>query len=585
MTIPSDDSIINSFIDQYNIISDKTDISPSINKSDSKSGYVFDQVKNIVITSSNNKELESIKTRLEELSPKLNQSNQIQSIIHLADKGLNPNRKDSPTNVWSYHIEAEEVNSIYEEVNTLEKLDTWVNQGEEGENRSSIRDKVVDFLKDPSQTRLYLPNSTSKELPDIFDDPCFVERLEFLDLSESSFSSLPSSIGELKALKYLDLFRSADISLPKELGDLESLETLDLCESSITSLPNSIGNLKSLRSLDLFKAPHLTALPSGILNLPKSCSVNVKECNFPESITERLREISSTSDYKGPLFSLSTVTQTPQIQNSLPIDESGGIFKNETLIANLYSLAKREHPPLENMPMDNKILNTWLSRLSWTSDYNVKGELQQNLINRILNCIEQANSDPKFLNTFLSSIAVEGSTCGDGIVLSVVKLDIVYQLENANLSDMKSLAHLLSRGVWSMNMLEEIAENKVHDSPLADDVEVYLGYPLMLKEDLELPIYIEKMAHFGDSSITSQDLKLAKEFVNERLNNPDSLNAFLISQDKWITSLEINYPEKMEELLTTRDNASLEAETNEDYVAIEANYKQGLISLTKQALS
>ncbi|KAH0645648.1 hypothetical protein KY285_034678 [Solanum tuberosum] len=91
--------------------------------------------------------------------------------------------------------------------------------------------------------------------------------LRVLNLGNSKFKKLPSSIGDLIHLRYLNL-SSNNISLPKQLCKLQNLQTLDLqyC-TRICCLPKETSKLGSLRNLLLDGCNKLTCMPPRIGSL------------------------------------------------------------------------------------------------------------------------------------------------------------------------------------------------------------------------------------------------------------------------------------------------------------------------------
>nr|WKW55433.1 Rpi-blb1 [Solanum bulbocastanum] len=92
--------------------------------------------------------------------------------------------------------------------------------------------------------------------------------LRVLNLGDSTFNKLPSSIGDLVHLRYLNLYGSGMCSLPKQLCKLQNLQTLDLqyC-TKLCCLPKETSKLGSLRNLLLDGSQSLTCMPPRIGSL------------------------------------------------------------------------------------------------------------------------------------------------------------------------------------------------------------------------------------------------------------------------------------------------------------------------------
>ncbi|KAG1355075.1 Disease resistance protein RGA3 [Cocos nucifera] len=86
-----------------------------------------------------------------------------------------------------------------------------------------------------------IPNKLAKRL----------KRLRTLDLSHSSLTMLPKSIGTLKHLRCLQLRNTNITRLPESVGCLYNLQILGLRNCDIVELPWNTRNLRKLRHLDL----------------------------------------------------------------------------------------------------------------------------------------------------------------------------------------------------------------------------------------------------------------------------------------------------------------------------------------------
>lgn len=73
--------------------------------------------------------------------------------------------------------------------------------------------------------------------------------LTVLELQNSDFQALPTSIGNLFNLKYIGLRNTRITSLPDSIKNLSNLQTLDVKSTSIKALPPGIVNLTKLRHL------------------------------------------------------------------------------------------------------------------------------------------------------------------------------------------------------------------------------------------------------------------------------------------------------------------------------------------------
>ncbi len=212
------------------------------------------------------------------------------------------------------------------------------------------------------------------------------------------------------------------------------------------------------------------------------------------------------------------------------------------------------------------------------ADYKIGGERQKQLAANIVGYLKLADESEQFRVPFGLNIEQACGTCGDRMAYYLLFLDLEARLLTMDLSDTQALGDFLLKGYWQMNLLEKCAQATVATLPFFDEIEVYLGYPVMLKERLQIPIDIEEMLYFSCSALTPEHLEVAADYVEKRYGNEEARLNFLIDQPTWLKALELAYPEDIETLKETRS-------TSEDYAQANEDYKAGLQELSKRALA
>ncbi|WP_220017443.1 leucine-rich repeat domain-containing protein [Candidatus Rhabdochlamydia oedothoracis] len=419
-------------------------------------------------------------------------------------------------------------------------------------------------------TYLYLTNNQLTTLPASFGN---LQALTYLYLTNNQLTTLPASFGNLQVLTNLYLTNNQLTTLPASFGNLQALTYLYLTNNQLTTLPASFGNLQVLTNLYLERNATLSGIPMSILALSSQCIIDLTQCNLSMAILERLRARTETSNYSGPRinYSIADIADT-DLNEEKSIEES---------LKSLYAIIDKtptKFAKLEETPE----LSSWLHRLSYTADYKAGREMKKALAKKIISYLNQADTDTEFRTIFYQVIQDASETCGDRVALSVLHLSIAYQLATIDCKDMKQLANFLIKGPWTIEMLESIAYNKIRTLPFFDEIEVYLGYLIKLKKDLDLPIDVQEMLYFTCSALQEKDLKEAKDFILEKQKNQNERFKFLISHSKWQEALSANYREEYQAILDGREEAA-EQEVP-DYISIEKTYKQELTALTRKAL-
>ncbi len=257
-------------------------------------------------------------------------------------------------------------------------------------------------------------------------------------------------------------------------------------------------------------------------------------------------------------------------------------------LAELFATTKkspREFPNLEREPAKAASLRSWLSRLSLMRDYRREGNLNDAVANKILGYLTLAEEDENFRNTFFNVIEGAAATCGDRMALSVLHLGIAHRRTIIDLTNMQDLAKFLIRGPWAIEQLETIAREKIPQLTFFDEIQVYLGYPIQLKNRLKLQIDVDEMLYFRCSALTPEDLNNGECFIKAQLNTEDGPHNILVEDDTWVKALTLNYPKEIQAIQDNKNKATEEAETDDDYLAIDQEVKKSMLSLTKQALA
>ena len=450
------------------------------------------------------------------------------------------------------------------------QVDEWMQ--EDPATRTEAAQRILTCFRNRF-SELDLSDLPITSLPECFGN---LTALTKLDLSETQLQALPDSIGSLSALRSLNLSLTQLQALPDSISNLSALTYLHLSRTHLQSLPDSIGSLSALRILTL-SANQLQSLPELILHLNQQLSIDLTGCNLSPRILENLRAATLAPGYHGPQLHYSMAAQY------VPLAEV-------SLEASLTQVYDRAGIPRDALPILSSVeepfkghLAIWLRRLQDTADGGgASTERSKSFYNTMIENLRLAEENPEFRAIFEATIAEASATCGDRVALSVLHLGIQRRLIQVDKTDLHAVAKLL-KGIHAMTLLEEIARAKIPTLRFVDEIEVYLGYPIQLRESLHLPLDTESMLFFRCSSLKDQDLQAAEAFVLSFLNNQDAVAEFLISRDEWITALRAKHPREFQSIEDQR-NAAAESDSP-NYEEIETAYKQSLKALTLEILT
>jgi hypothetical protein len=129
--------------------------------------------------------------------------------------------------------------------------------------------------------------------------------------------------------------------------------------------------------------------------------------------------------------------------------------------------------------------------------------------------------------------------------------------------DIGLIFETIMRGPFVMSILEEVAREKVKSLRFFDEIEVYLAYPIMLRQKFKMPIATQGMLFYTISAVSTKDLEYAISRVENMLKNEDAIVGFLFTQSLWNKMLFYLYPdEPVEEAVYTKLTRQLMAQHN-----------------------
>ncbi|MBM3207101.1 MAG: hypothetical protein FJZ57_00615 [Chlamydiae bacterium] len=173
------------------------------------------------------------------------------------------------------------------------------------------------------------------------------------------------------------------------------------------------------------------------------------------------------------------------------------------------------------------------------------------------------------------------------MALSVLNLGLQQTMILIDKTDLKGYADFLINGPWMLDHLETIARAKVSTLRLVDEIEVYLGYPVKLRDRLNLQIDVKDMIWFSCSEITQQDLDNAACYTEEQISTPDAIANILAQREDWVQALRTMHKEEISTFESTKLSKldALKESDVESYKKIQEEYIDNILYLTKNILT
>jgi hypothetical protein len=450
------------------------------------------------------------------------------------------------------------------------RLEGWINSLELT-HQERVAYEVYRFLSDPSAHTLTLRGLQLSTLPPIFDRKPFTDRLRFFDCSANRLEQLP--LEKCAHLEELHASWNRLRQLPPWLDGHTKLHTLNLFVNPLNPITTSVPQMPALRELDL-SFSHLACVPADFLFLPRIRTLFLTGCPLSAVTRLWLRQTVMEPDYQGPVV------------YAYPNDMGRNVLKIMHLMGALCLLTDEPICRFYNLlGYSDENLLSWLESLGDMKDFS-----QTACIRNILNHLQYAQENSDFRSTFFAVINEVVARCGDRMAFSILHLDVQRALNQYDKSNLHSLSHLLIHGIWCLQLLEQCAQDKLcrileQEPNFKEDLEVYLAYPVRLRERLQLPISVQGMQFENWSRVNDDDLSVAQRYVRTQIENPDAVRAFLINHDLWRQALQQRYPLEYADIFDAYDRERNIAESDEEFLRIQTTFQNRMKALTEQALA
>ena len=255
-------------------------------------------------------------------------------------------------------------------------------------------------------------------------------------------------------------------------------------------------------------------------------------------------------------------------------------------LANSISKPPFQIPNIIRADIRNEV-DPWLKNISRTSDFkNRPIRIQE----QIYQYLRRAEEDSGFREVFLRTIHEAATSCGDRMCLSILHISLaekqaVFASAGMNTpKKMKEFAEFLIRGPWAMGQLEEIARNKLASLHYADQIEVFLAYPIGLKQRLGLQFDVDSMLFPAASRVSEQDLSSAAEYIESQLAQANAKNNILAGYEEWQKALQKYCPTEYEAIIQERNILAEMATYPEQHKIIQSRFLEKVAQLTSRVL-
>jgi hypothetical protein len=402
-------------------------------------------------------------------------------------------------------------------------------------------------------------------------DDCYFDQSHTEEITIENSCTFSSIIGKLNGKNYPSrgLYFSSVGNTPYNQVDLN--EVIECINRNSTSrrvysltLKGDINiifpetNFNNIRDgckliLDIMNNPSFTSVHPSLFNSNRDkIRTEIEECGLSrQTIVSFLTNIEFLSEVREP---------------------SEVIFVNFELDQGVpMPLDAREREDLEFNGIISKLFNDRNLRLEnidqSTCNYTIKQWINKIYINKHLGAVkvllpdikfylQEMDSNSEFKDAACEIIEGAGRTCGDRVILSLLYISLQHKLYTIQptIENIKKIYSVLVNGCYILDILEQIAREKVNSIRNVDEIEVYLAYPIKLRDKFSIPICANTMLFFGCASVSTDDLDVASLAVEAQLNNKERIVDYLSQQSLWTRLISEIYPDIFDDVDSLADN-------------------------------
>lgn len=440
-------------------------------------------------------------------------------------------------------------------------------------------------------------------------------QLTYLEVSGIDQSEICPWLDSQLTLTYLTLNNCDLVEIPNEVFRLAQLNHLDLSCNNILGIDDQIENLGNLESLNL-SSNLIFDIREGVFTLDGGCQVNLTENQLDAAELRRIDHIIEDDDYRGPEI-------TTDAEAYINSDSSEDEFKDEELnvvdsVRSFYETIRAERPAqidvLTGDATASRALGALIVRLQENIPYS--HSFAPRIYAVLAESLSLAAQNPEYRLACFHVIEGATNTCGDGIIAIILRLSLLRQEMLLDLDQPAQVLDFVMKGRLAMSVLEASAANHVAGQKIEiinsirtahplisqeelerlaaqrykeeiDPVEVYLVYPMALRERLQLPLELTNMLFAAHARVSQHQLSEAAAQVKEKLGDRPFVVNFLVHDELWLKLLEKEFPEVYAQLATKQDRLAKlkEGDAGDDpYVAFAKEKERALLQMTGQLL-